>query len=297
VKGIILAGGSGTRLYPLTSVASKQLQPVYDKPMVFYPLATLMLAGIDQILIISTPHDLPRFKELLGSGSQWGINLEYAMQPSPAGIAQAFLIGEGFLAGGSATLILGDNIFYGRIGLDHIVEQHRSGAVIFGYPVDDPERYGIVEFDHAGTVVSLEEKPVDPKSNLAIPGLYVYDGDVVERARRLAPSARNELEITDLNRSYLADGQLTAKRLGRGVAWLDSGTQESLLESSNFIATIERRQGLKIACLEEVAFRRGFIDHQGLREAAERMPKSPYRTYVESVLVESDTSSKLASVD
>jgi len=291
VKGIVLAGGSGTRLYPLTSVASKQLQPVYDKPMVFYPLATLMLAGIDEILIISTPHDL-----LLGNGSQWGVNFEYAMQPSPAGIAQAFLIGEGFLAGDSATLILGDNIFYGRIGLDRIVEQHDSGAVIFGYPVDDPERYGIVEFDANGVVISLQEKPAIPRSHLAIPGLYVYDGDVVERTRQLKPSHRHELEITDLNQSYLADGKLTAVRLGRGVAWLDSGTQESLLESSNFIATIEKRQGLKIACLEEVAFRRGFIDEQGLQQAAERMPKSPYRTYVEAVLTESVNSAQPAAV-
>jgi len=286
VKGIVLAGGSGTRLYPLTSVASKQLQPVYDKPMVFYPLATLMLAGIREILIISTPNDLPRFKELLGNGSQWGINLEYALQPKPGGIAQAFLIGEGFLAGDSATLILGDNIFYGRIGLDTIITEHNYGAVIFGYAVDDPERYGIVEFGPDGTVVSLQEKPVSPRSNLAVPGLYVYDGDVVERTRQLVPSARGELEITELNRSYLADGHLTAVRLGRGVAWLDSGTQESLLESSNFIATIERRQGLKIACLEEVAFRSGFIDEQGLRSVANRMPSSPYRTYVESVIAE-----------
>ena len=288
MKGIVLAGGSGTRLYPLTSVASKQLQPVYDKPMIFYPLSTLMLAGINEILIISTPHDLPRFKELLGTGSQWGIRLEYAMQPTPAGIAQAFTIGASFLNGDAATLILGDNIFYGRIGLDEIVAGHSDGAVIFGYPVDDPHRYGIVEFDADGRVKSLEEKPDAPRTNLAVPGLYVYDSRVVEYARSLAPSPRGELEITDLNRRYLDAGSLRGIRLGRGVAWLDSGTHESLLESSNFIATIEKRQGLKIACLEEIALRRGFITRSQLATTMSRMPSSPYRDYVERVANEVD---------
>ena len=288
MKGIVLAGGSGTRLYPLTSVASKQLQPVYDKPMIFYPLSTLMLAGINEILIISTPHDLPRFKELLGTGSQWGIRLEYAMQPTPAGIAQAFTIGAAFLAGDAATLVLGDNIFYGRIGLDEIVANHTDGAVIFGYPVDDPHRYGIVEFDPDGRVRSLQEKPDVPRTNLAVPGLYVYDANVVEFARSLAPSPRGELEITDLNQRYLDAGTLRGIRLGRGVAWLDSGTHESLLESSNFIATIEKRQGLKIACLEEIALRRGLISRTQLAATLNRMPSSPYRDYVERVANEVD---------
>ena len=283
MKGIVLAGGAGTRLYPLTSVASKQLQPVYDKPMIYYPLATLMLAGIDEILLISTPHDLPRFKELLGNGRQWGVEITYAMQPTPAGIAQAFVIGEGFLAGNPATLVLGDNIFYGRIGLDEIVADHTEGAVVFGYPVDDPERYGIVELDSTGRVVSLEEKPAQPRTNLAVPGLYVYDGNVSTYARELVPSHRGELEITDLNRRYMDEGTLRAVPLGRGIAWLDSGTHESLLESSNFIATIEKRQGLKIACLEEIALRRGFIDHEQLEATLASMPNSPYRSYVERI--------------
>ncbi len=283
MKGIVLAGGAGTRLYPLTSVASKQLQPVYDKPMIYYPLATLMLAGIDEILLISTPHDLPRFKELLGNGHQWGIDISYAMQPTPAGIAQAFIIGEGFLAGDAATLVLGDNIFYGRVGLDDIVASHTEGAVVFGYPVDDPERYGIVELDSTGRVISLEEKPEQPRTNLAVPGLYVYDGNVASYARELEPSHRGELEITDLNRRYMDEGTLRAVPLGRGIAWLDSGTHESLLESSNFIATIEKRQGLKIACLEEIALRRGFIDRDQLQATMASMPKSPYRAYVERI--------------
>ncbi len=287
MKGIVLAGGAGTRLYPLTAVASKQLQPVYDKPMVYYPLATLMLAGIDEILLISTPDDLPRYRELLGDGSAWGIKLQYALQPRPAGIAQAFLIGEGFIGGDSVAMILGDNIFYGRIGLDKIVADFTEGAVVFGYPVEDPYRYGIVEFDDDGHIVSIEEKPEVPRTNLAVPGLYIYDRDVVEQARALSPSPRGELEISDLNRRYLEQGKLNGIRLGRGIAWLDSGTHESLLESSNFIATIEKRQGLKVACLEEIAFNKGFIDIEHLTRTAKAMPSSPYRRYVERIVEDS----------
>lgn len=286
MRGIVLAGGAGTRLHPMTQVASKQLQPVYDKPMVYYPLSTLMLAGIRDILIISTPHDLPRFEDLLGGGEQWGVSLSYAAQPAPEGIAQAFLIGEEFLAGGPATLILGDNIFYGRMELDRVVGSFERGAVIFGYPVHDPERYGIIELDGDGGVVSLEEKPTAPRSNLAIPGLYVYDDRVVDLTRGLRPSGRGELEITDLNRAYLELGELRAVRLGRGIAWLDSGTHDSLLESAMFIQTIEKRQGMKIACLEEVALEMGFLDAAGLRRTVDAMPPSPYRTYVEDLLAD-----------
>ncbi len=286
MKGIVLAGGAGTRLHPLTRVASKQLQPVYDKPMIYYPLATLMLAGMREMLLISTPHDLPRFSELLGDGRQWGIELSYAEQSAPRGIAEALIIGERFLAGEAVTLILGDNIFYGRMSLDRIVAEFGDGAVIFGYPVRDPQRYGIVEFSADGRVSSLEEKPEKPKSNLAIPGLYLYDHRAPQLAAQLSPSDRGELEITDLNRIYLNEGSLRAERLGRGVAWLDSGTHESLLESANFIATIERRQGLKIACLEEIAFRQGYLDAAGLAAVAEAMPRSSYRAYLETVLGE-----------
>jgi glucose-1-phosphate thymidylyltransferase len=281
MKGIVLAGGAGTRLHPLTQVVSKQLQPVYDKPMIYYPLSTLMLAGIQDILLISTPQDVPRFQSLLGDGSQWGISLSYAVQAQPEGIAQAFLIGESFIADSPVTLVLGDNIFYGRMGLDSVVRDFWGGAVIWGYPVHDPERYGIVELDDEGAVLSLEEKPEQPRTNLAVPGLYVYDETVVERTRSMRPSARGELEITDLNAAYLADGSLRAIRLGRGIAWLDSGTHESLLDSANFIATIEKRQGLKIACLEEVAWTRGFIDDEQLRHVVGQMPSSPYRDYCE----------------
>jgi glucose-1-phosphate thymidylyltransferase len=286
VKGIILAGGAGSRLYPLTEVASKQLQPVYDKPMIHYPLATLMLAGIRDILIISTPHDTPRFEGLLGDGSRWGIQLSYAVQPEPQGIAQAFLIGEKFIGHEPVTLILGDNILYGRMQLDEIVARFREGAVIFGYPVRDPQRYGVVEFGPGGRVLSLEEKPARPKSNLAVPGIYIYDEQVVQLASQLRPSARGELEITDLNLAYLERGQLRAQLLGRGIAWLDTGTHESLLEAANFIATIERRQGLKIACLEEVAYRSGFIDHADLTALVGAMPVSPFRAYLEAILDE-----------
>ncbi|MFQ5515027.1 MAG: glucose-1-phosphate thymidylyltransferase RfbA [Myxococcota bacterium] len=286
MRGIVLSGGSGSRLHPITQVASKQLQPVYDKPMIYYPLATLMLAGIRDILIISTPEDTPRFEALLGDGRSWGIRLRYAVQPRPEGIAQAFLVGEEFIEGGPVMLILGDNILYGRMRLDETVRAFTDGALIFGYPVHDPERYGVVEFDAEGNVLSLEEKPASPKTNLAIPGLYLYDARVVEVTRTLRPSARGELEITDLNRTYLERGQLRAERLGRGIAWLDTGTHESLLEAANFIATIERRQGLKIACPEEIAFRRGYIDRGGLTALTREMPISGYRQYLEDLLGE-----------
>jgi glucose-1-phosphate thymidylyltransferase len=286
VKGIVLAGGVGTRLHPVTMVASKQLQPVYDKPMIYYPLATLMLAGVRDVLLISAPHDLPRFKELLGDGSQWGLTISYALQPEPAGIAQAFLIGEEFIQGHPVTLILGDNIFYGRMGLNGIVAGFEGGAVIFGYPVNDPQRYGIVELDDEGRVLSLEEKPEKPRTNLAVPGLYLYDERVVELTRAIEPSPRGELEITDLNLAYLELGVLRAVRLGRGVAWLDSGTHDSLLESALFIQTIEKRQGLKIACLEEIAYRLGYLDASGLESTIASMPVSPYRDYVAQVLAD-----------
>jgi len=285
-KGIILAGGAGSRLYPLTLVASKQLQPVYDKPMIYYPLATLMMAGIRDILIISTPQDTPRFEGLLGSGKQWGINLSYAVQAEPKGIAQAFLVGEDFIAGDSVALILGDNIFYGKMGFDRIVAEFTSGARVFGYPVHDPERYGVVEFDQEGKVLSLEEKPARPRSHFAIPGLYLYDGQVVEIARGLTPSPRGELEITDVNKAYLGKGELRVERLGRGIAWLDTGTHESLLEASHFIGTLEMRQGLKIACLEEIALRQGFVDERLMKENIEATPQSSYRDYLARVLRE-----------
>jgi len=283
-KGIILAGGAGTRLYPLTLVASKQLQPVYDKPMIYYPLATLMMAGIREVLIISTPQDTPRFEALLGDGSRWGIRVSYAVQPEPKGIAQAFLVGEMFIAGDPVCLILGDNLFYGRMGLDRMVAEFDGGARVFGYPVHDPERYGVVEFDREGRVLSIEEKPARPKSHYAVPGLYLYDGTVVERTKALRPSARGELEITDLNLAYLARGELRVERLGRGIAWLDTGTHLSLLEASHFIGTLEARQGLKIACLEEIAWRRGYLDDAGLRRVIDATPHSSYREYLERVL-------------
>ncbi len=281
MKGIILAGGAGSRLYPLSRVASKQLQPVYDKPMIYYPLSTLMLGGIRDILIISTPEDTPRFEALLGDGSQWGIHLSYKVQPKPEGLAQAFLLGEEFLAGSPATLILGDNIFYGELDLEGIIASFREGARIFGYPVKDPERYGVVEFDASGKAVGIEEKPAKPKSHHAVPGLYVYDSTVVARAKALRPSPRGELEITDLNLSYMRDGKLAVSPLGRGIAWLDTGTHASLLEASHFIYTLEARQGLKIACLEEIAYERGFIDRARFDKTLADMPKSPYREYLE----------------
>jgi glucose-1-phosphate thymidylyltransferase len=286
LKGIVLAGGAGSRLHPITLVASKQLQAVYDKPMIYYPLATLMLADIHEILLISTPEDTPRFEALLGDGSRLGIQISYAVQPRPEGIAQAFLIGEDFIGGGNVALILGDNILYGRMQLDEIVQDFREGAVIIGYPVQDPERYGVVEFGADGRVLSLEEKPANPKTNLAIPGIYLYDEMVVELTRRLQPSARGELEITDLNQSYLELGKLRAERLGRGIAWLDTGTHESLLEAANFIATIERRQGLKIACLEEIAYRKGYIDRAVFGALVSQMAESGYRAYLEDILAD-----------
>ncbi|MBK5276904.1 MAG: glucose-1-phosphate thymidylyltransferase RfbA [Desulfuromonadales bacterium] len=282
-KGIILAGGAGSRLYPLTLVASKQLQPVYDKPMIYYPLATLMAAGIRDILLISTPHDTPRFQALLGDGSRWGINLSYKVQPEPKGIAQAFLVGEEFIDNQPVCLILGDNIFYGKMNLDRIVAEFKGGARIFGYLVHDPERYGVVEFDVDGRVLSIEEKPKHPKSKYAVPGLYLYDADVVNTAKTMAPSPRGELEITDVNLDYQRRGTLTVERLGRGIAWLDTGTHKSLLEASNFIETLESRQGLKIACLEEIALRRGFIDCSRMCQIIQETPTSPYRDYLQQI--------------
>jgi glucose-1-phosphate thymidylyltransferase len=287
-KGIILAGGAGSRLYPLTLVASKQLQPVYDKPMIYYPLATLMAAGISDVLLISTPHDTPRFQSLLGDGSRWGINLSYKVQPEPKGIAQAFIVGEEFIDNQPVCLILGDNIFYGKMNLDRIVAEFQGGARIFGYPVHDPERYGVVEFDADGTVLSIEEKPKQPKSNYAVPGLYLYDATVVNTAKTIAPSPRGELEITDVNLDYLKRGALTVERLGRGIAWLDTGTHKSLLEASNYIEIIESRQGMKIACLEEIALRRGFIDCSRMHQIIQDTPASPYRDYLQRVYDENE---------
>jgi glucose-1-phosphate thymidylyltransferase len=288
MKGIVLAGGSGTRLYPMSKVASKQLQPIYDKPMIYYPVATLMMAGIREILIISTPHDTPRFRDLMGDGSQWGIRLEYVVQPSPDGLAQAFILGADFIGSDPVTLILGDNLFYGRMGLAEAVRDFKSGALVWGYPVTDPERYGVVEFDASGKAISIEEKPKAPKSRYAVPGLYVYENSVVARAKAQKPSARGELEITDLNNTYLAEGSLRVEKLGRGIAWLDTGTTESLLEAGQFIHAIEARQGLKVCCPEEVAFRQGFLDRNGFSKLVESMPRSSYRAYLENILAEED---------
>ncbi len=287
-KGIILAGGSGTRLHPATLAISKQLLPVYDKPMIYYPLSTLMLAGIRDILIISTPQDTPRFEQLLGDGSQWGIRLQYAVQPSPDGLAQAFVIGEDFLAGSPSALVLGDNIFHGHDIHELLAQadQRRSGATVFAYHVHDPERYGVAEFDATGKVLSLEEKPSQPKSNYAVTGLYFYDASVVELAKNLQPSPRGELEITDLNRLYLEQGQLHVEIMGRGYAWLDTGTHDSLLDAGQFIATLERRQGLKIACPEEIAWHQRWIDAAQLEQLAKPLAKNGYGQYLLRVLNE-----------
>jgi glucose-1-phosphate thymidylyltransferase len=286
MKGIILAGGAGSRLYPLTLVASKQLQPVYDKPMVYYPLTTLIEGGVRELCLISTPHDLPRFRQLLGDGGRFGLSIEYREQPKPEGIAQAFLIAESFVGKEAVTLVLGDNIFHGGDSFHRAFTEFKGGATIFGYHVNDPERYGVVEFDATGRAISIEEKPKQPKSGYAVPGLYIYNNNVVATAKALKPSARGELEITDLNLEYLRRGQLHVQRLSRGVTWLDAGTSSSLHEASAYVQTIERRAGVKIGCPEEAAFRAGFLKLDQLKSLTDKMPKCEYRDYLAEVVAE-----------